>query len=119
MGIIKADGYGHGSVKMAEVLLENGVASFGVATLEEAITLREAGVSSEIVVLGLTPDLFAETIVEYDLTPVTCTSENAAAFSREGEKAGKIFEKNFERPPTVYLESGTPVGVLVLNVKDR
>lgn len=90
MGIIKADGYGHGSVKMAEVLAENGVASFGVATLEEAITLRKAGVSSEIVVLGLTPDLFAETIVEYDLTPVTCSSENAAAFSREGEKAGKI-----------------------------
>lgn len=90
MGIIKADGYGHGSVKMAEVLAENGVASFGVATLEEAITLRKAGVSSEIVVLGLTPDLFAETIVEYDLTPVTCSSENAAAFSREGEKARKI-----------------------------
>lgn len=90
MGIIKADGYGHGSVKMAEVLSENGVSSFGVATLEEAITLREAGFSGEVVVLGLTPDLFAETIVEYDLTPVTCSSENAAAFSREGEKAGKI-----------------------------
>ena len=43
MGIIKADGYGHGSVKMAEVLSENGVSSFGVATLQEAITLREAG----------------------------------------------------------------------------
>lgn len=90
MGIIKADGYGHGSVKMAEVLSENGVSSFGVATLEEAITLREAGISGEIVVLGLTPDLFAETIAEYDLTPVTCSSENAAAFSREGEKAGKV-----------------------------
>ncbi len=77
MGIIKADGYGHGAVKMAEVLLENGIASFGVATLEEAITLREAGISGEIVVLGLTPDLFAEAIVEYDLTPVTCSSENA------------------------------------------
>ena len=41
------------------------------------------------------------------------------AAGKVGEKAGKIFEKNFERPPTVYLESGAPVGVLVLNVKDR
>ncbi len=40
------------------------------------------------------------------------------AAGKVGEKAGKIFEKGFERPPTVYLESGTPVGVLVLNVKE-
>ena len=41
------------------------------------------------------------------------------AAGKVGEKAGKVFERNFERPPTVYLESGTPVGILVLNVKDR
>ncbi|MDR1777978.1 MAG: hypothetical protein LBR31_09155 [Desulfovibrio sp.] len=40
------------------------------------------------------------------------------AAGKVGEKAGKIYEKNFERPPTVYLESGTPVGVLILSVKD-
>lgn len=41
------------------------------------------------------------------------------AAGKVGEKAGKIFEKNFDRPPTVYLASGTAIGVLVLNVKDR
>ncbi len=41
------------------------------------------------------------------------------AAGKVGEKAGKIFEKGFDRPPTVRLESGTPVGVLVVNVKDR
>ena len=41
------------------------------------------------------------------------------AAGKVGTKASKIFEKNFERPPTVYLESGTPVGVLVLNVKAK
>lgn len=40
------------------------------------------------------------------------------AAGKVGEKAAKIFEKGFERPPTVYLESGTPVGVLVLNIKE-
>lgn len=41
------------------------------------------------------------------------------AAGKVGEKAGKIFERGFDRPPTVYLESGTPVGILILNVKDR
>ena len=41
------------------------------------------------------------------------------AAGKVGERAGKIFEKNFERPPTVYLESGTAIGVLILNVKAR
>lgn len=41
------------------------------------------------------------------------------AAGKVGEKAGKIFEKNFERPPTVTLSSGTPISVLILNVKDR
>ena len=41
------------------------------------------------------------------------------AAGKVGEKAGKNKEKGFDRPPTVRLESGTPVGVLVLNVKGR
>jgi type IV secretory pathway VirB10-like protein len=41
------------------------------------------------------------------------------AAGKVGEKAGRIFERNFDRPPTVYLEQGTPVGVLILNVKAR
>jgi type IV secretory pathway VirB10-like protein len=41
------------------------------------------------------------------------------AAGKVGEKAGKIFEQNFERPPTVYLEQGTAIGVLILNVKAR
>jgi type IV secretory pathway VirB10-like protein len=41
------------------------------------------------------------------------------AAGKVGERAGKIMERNFDRPPTVYLESGAPIGVLVLNVKER
>ena len=45
------------------------------------------------------------------------TDQAWIAAGKVGEKAGKIFEKNFDRPPTVYLESGAAVGILVLNVK--
>lgn len=90
-GIIKADGYGHGSVKVATVLRANGIESFGVATLSEAVRLREAGfVLEEIVVLGLTPDPYVDTIIEHRLTPVVCDFKNAQAISLAAEKAGII-----------------------------
>ena len=63
IGVIKADAYGHGSVKVAEVLRENGCKTFAIATLHEAIVLREAGAKEEIIMLGLTPDMYADTIV--------------------------------------------------------
>ncbi len=89
IGVIKADGYGHGSVMCAEVLRQNGVKTFAIATLQEAITLREAGAKEDILMLGLTPDMYADTIVEYDITPVVCDSVNAKALSDAAAKAGK------------------------------
>ena len=89
IGVIKADAYGHGSVKCAEVLRENGVKIFAVATLQEAVTLREAGAKEEIICLGLTPDLYADTVVKYDITAVTCAESNAKAISDEAVRQGK------------------------------
>ena len=89
IGVIKADAYGHGSVKCAEVLRENGVKTFAIATLQEAITLREAGAKEEIIMLGLTPDMYADTIVDYDITPVVCDSANARAISDAAAAKGK------------------------------
>lgn len=90
IGVIKADAYGHGSVKCAEVLRKNGVKTFAIATLQEALTLREAGAKEEIICLGLTPDMYADVIVEHDLTPVVCDSSNAKAISDAAVAAGKI-----------------------------
>lgn len=89
IGVIKADAYGHGSVKVAEVLRENGVKIFAIATLQEAITLREAGAKEEIIMLGLTPDMYADTIAAYDITPVVCDFANAAAIDAAAAAAGK------------------------------
>ncbi len=90
IGVIKADAYGHGAVKVAEVLRENGIKTFAIATLQEAITLREAGAKEEIIMLGLTPDMYAEEIVTYDITPVTCHLENAKAISDAAKKTRKV-----------------------------
>lgn len=89
IGVIKADGYGHGSVEVAKILRENGVKTFAIATLQEAITLRENGITEEIIMLGLTPELYADILVKYDITPVVCDFENAKAISQAAEVAGK------------------------------
>lgn len=90
IGVIKADGYGHGSVEVAEVLRKNGVKTFAVAALSEVIKLREHGAKEEIIMLGLTPDLYADTIIEYDITPVVCSSSNASAIAEAARKVGKV-----------------------------
>ena len=89
IGVIKADAYGHGSIKVAEVLRENGCKTFAVATLHEAITLRESGAKEDTPTLGLTPDMYADSLVTYYLTPVVCDSANAAAIDAKAREAGK------------------------------
>lgn len=52
MGIVKANGYGHGLVPMAQALERQGVEQIGVAFVEEGIALRKAGIRTPILVLG-------------------------------------------------------------------
>ena len=49
-GVIKADAYGHGAVKITEVLRKCGIKTFATATLAEAVKLRECGAREEIIV---------------------------------------------------------------------
>ncbi|MBE6035855.1 MAG: alanine racemase [Clostridiales bacterium] len=92
IGVIKADAYGHGSVKVAQVLQENGVKTFAIATLQEAVTLREAGFTEKIIMLGLTPDMYADILVKYDITPVVCDFSNAKSISEAAKAEDKVLE---------------------------
>ena len=110
-GIIKADGYGHGAVKVATVLRANGIDSFGVATLSEAVRLREAGfLLEEILVLGLTPDPYVDIIVEHRLSPVVCDYKNAEAISKAAQKAGIVIKG--------YIAADTGMGRIGYNPED-
>ena len=83
IGVIKANGYGHGATECAKVLKYNGVDHFAVATLEEGVNLREDGIEGSIVVLGLTPAECVDTVIEYDLTPVVMHYDYVKALSDE------------------------------------
>lgn len=56
MAVVKADGYGHGATRVAEVMADNGADCFGVATLREAVQLREAGVEKPILAWIWSPE---------------------------------------------------------------
>ncbi len=88
IGVIKADGYGHGSIMTAEILKKNGVTRFAVATVAEAVELRDHGFDEEIIVLGITPGIYAEYVLEYDITPVVSSLEGAAALADAAHKDG-------------------------------
>ena len=90
IGVIKADAYGHGASECAKVLVNNGVSIFAVATIQEAINLREDGFKEEIIVLGLTPSNLANLIVKYDITPLVCSSSNVLAINEEAKKQHKV-----------------------------
>lgn len=54
IGIVKADYYGHGAWQLAQIMKEEGVKDFAVASLSEAIELRNAGLEDAILILGYT-----------------------------------------------------------------
>ena len=54
MAVLKANACGHGDVLLADALSREGIEAFAVATLEEAIKLRKAGIRGQILILGYT-----------------------------------------------------------------
>ena len=78
---VKADGYGHGAVKTAWELIKEGVDYLGVATLEEAVQLRRAGMRTPIVMLGTTPRMNAKDVVDLGIIPVVTTVEDGRILS--------------------------------------
>ena len=65
--VVKADGYGHGSIEVARAALRAGASALCVAILEEAVTLREAGIEAPILVMGYTDPAFSGEAERYDI----------------------------------------------------
>lgn len=90
MGVIKTDGYGHGSIPVAKALEKlDFMYGFAVATAEEAFELRENGIMLPILVLGYTfPESF-ERMVALDIRPAVFTLDAALGLSEEGFRQHK------------------------------
>lgn len=89
MGVVKADGFGHGLVEAAHAVLSGGATHLGVAVPEEGIALRRAGISAPILVLGTIPPRLAEVTVENDLSVALCTWDLAEALGTAAAAVGR------------------------------
>lgn len=88
MVVIKADGYGHGATVLAESI-KNEVDYYGVATIEEAIELRNYGIKLAILILGYTSQSDYLKIIENDITQTVYTRKMAEEISKLGTKCRK------------------------------
>ena len=89
IGIIKADAYGHGSVEISKVILENGADWLAVAVVDEGINLRKNGIAASILLLGYTPELRLEDVVNNGFIQTVYTYKTAKKLSDVAVRLGK------------------------------
>lgn len=104
--VLKADAYGHGAIRLARVALNNGAECIGVASLNEAITLRDAGIIAPIIILGYLPAWSARQALLNGVTVTIFDLDTARAFNRAAAE--------LERLATVHIKVDTGMGRLGL-----
>ena len=88
LSVVKANGYGHGAREVAKTLEHEGSDGFGVATLEEGVELREAGIRSPIVILaGFYPAQFDQ-LLRLRLIPVAIEPDGLRRLETLARKRG-------------------------------
>lgn len=99
MVVVKAGAYGHGAVPVAKAI-ESIVDGYGIATVEEGMELRQAGISKNILILGYTSPMQIKDIVEFNITPTIFDFDTASGLSLEAIKQEK------EVPIHIKIDTG-------------
>src|ERR1039457_5446740 len=89
MAIVKDEAYGHGALDVARIALEEGAWGFGLSTLEEAMTLRDAGVTAPLLLLGERQEAELPWCVDHDLTVCVNQTQAVRTVARFSARAGK------------------------------
>jgi alanine racemase len=70
LAVVKAEAYGHGAASICQTLAAQGISRFGVATIQEGVALREAGIQAPILVMGALLTNQLPDAIAHRLTPV-------------------------------------------------
>jgi len=89
LAVVKDEAYGHGALEVARVAVEEGAWGFGLSTLEEAMILREGGITAPLLLLGERQEKELEWCVSHDLTVCVNEEHNVRALARIAAKRGK------------------------------
>ncbi len=107
---VKADAYGHGMIPVARKLSSSGVDWFGVASIDEGIRLREAGIRKPVLVLGLVLPRDIPPLFEYRLTPTVCDIGFARLLSKKAVSLNRLCR--------LHLKVDTGMGRIGVMVQD-
>src|SRR5690606_13411840 len=110
MAVVKADAYGHGAVATGITALGNGAQMLGVATFEEALELRDAGIEAPILVLSYTPVYVVRQAIRDQITLTLYDLDMARAFNRAAREVGA--------PLKVHVKVDTGMGRMGLLAAD-
>ena len=88
LGVVKADAYGHGSVQVSRLLQELGADYLATSSIDEAMELRENGITMPILILGHTPREQVENLIRYDITQAVTCKAKALEYSQEAVRCG-------------------------------
>lgn len=93
IAVLKADGYGHGAVPLGKRIQQDPeVWGIAVATVEEGVELREAGITRPILILGYTYQEDYQKIVDMDFRPAVFKKSMAQELSKAAVRAGKTLK---------------------------
>ena len=109
IAVVKADAYGHGAVPIAH-LIENHdyIWGFAAATAEEAVHLRQAGITKPILILGIVFDEYFPELVQYDIRPAVC----------EYDEANKLSDEAVLQNKTVHIHIALDTGMTRIGYAD-
>ena len=89
MAVVKAEAYGHGMIRVARELLSEGADYLGVALVEEALSLREAGFDAPILVFGSPPDEALPLFPRFNIDLALVSASKARAAFEAASALGK------------------------------
>jgi len=108
--VVKADGYGHGAVAVAQALARTKAADgFAVSLVEEGVTLRDAGITAPILVMGPSQHGGEDEIIRANLLPVIASFEDLAALADAVKRHGQ--------PIDAHLKIDTGMGRLGVEIE--
>ena len=102
MGIVKANGYGHGAIEVARMMCESGVRYLGVAAIDEALELRQNDIPSPILILG---QIFKQDFVSAIENDISCTIVDLDTAKRLSNVASSLNKK-----ATIHIKIDTGMG---------
>ncbi|MGO4496277.1 alanine racemase [Paenibacillus sp. 2RAB27] len=113
MAVVKADAYGHGAVEVSKEVLAAGVDYLGVAFFDEALELRNAGITAPILVLGYTPPEGINRARDLDVTIAVYSRDVLEALREQGRKQENASQKKLK----IHIKLDTGMGRLGLHTE--